>query len=115
MLMMIRVITFSLLLCAGGCHPWFKSDPSLKEKSKNAPVLISPEGYPYKTGTPSWVPLIDACMANGGQRDACINGLPERELDEFLKWEQQHQRRDLLDIRRRLNSSAWIYLEKQPV
>ena len=93
--MIRRVITISLLLSSSGCHPWFKSDFSLKEKPEMPPVLVSPEGYPYRTGTPSWVPLIDACMANGGQRDVCIEELPEQELEKFLKWEQR--RRDLLE------------------
>lgn len=100
--MMTRVVTFSLLLGVSGCHPWFKSDFSLKEKPEMAPVLVSPDGYPYNVGTPSWVPLIDACMANGGQRDVCTEELPEQELEKFLKWEQLHRRRDLMENRRPL-------------
>jgi hypothetical protein len=67
---------------------------------------MSPEGYPYKAGTPSWVPLIDVCMADGGQRTACIEQLPEQELEKLRKWEQQQRRRDLLEIRPRVNSAG---------
>lgn len=61
---------------------------------------MSPEGYPYKTGTPGWVPLIDACMTRGGRRDVCIDELPDQEREKFLEWEQQHRRRDLMGVRR---------------
>ncbi|MBT4494831.1 MAG: hypothetical protein HOC70_16420 [Gammaproteobacteria bacterium] len=111
----MRVITFCLLLSAGGCHPWFKSDFSLKEKTVKPPALISPDGYPYKAGTPSWVPLIDACMTNGERRDVCIEKLPEQELEKFLKWEQRHRRRDLMGNRHRLSVSAWLHVRIQPV
>jgi hypothetical protein len=66
---------------------------------------MSPDGYPYEAGTPRWVPLIDACIANGGKRSDCIEGLPVQEYERFLTWEREHRRRQLLEIRRRLNSS----------
>ena len=96
---MIRFITFSLLLVTSGCHPWFKSDFSLKDKPETSPVLMAPDDYPYRPGTPSWVPLIDACILNGGRRHDCIEGLPEQEYKKFLIWEQSHGRRELMKSR----------------
>lgn len=101
----MRVLTFCLLLLTGGCHPWFKSDFSLQKKPETPPVLMSPDGYPYEAGTPSWVPLIDACIANGGKRSDCIEGLPVQEYEKFLTWEREHRRRQLLEIRHRPDSS----------
>lgn len=89
-----------LLVAMCGCHPWFESDLSAGNQPEQPPVLMSPDGYPYRPGTPSWVPLIDACMARGGQRNQCIEGLPSEELEKFLRWEQGQRRHELIRERR---------------
>lgn len=55
------------------------------------PVLIA-QDYPnipgYVPGTPPWIPLIDACMTAGGQRNDCIEALPPDIYAEFLAAER---------------------------
>ena len=63
------------------------------------PTLTAPDNQ-YIPGTPSWVPLIDACMASGGLRGDCINALPAEELHKLETWEESHQRRELLRMHR---------------
>ncbi|HAK50316.1 MAG TPA: hypothetical protein DCM54_00210 [Gammaproteobacteria bacterium] len=100
---MSHMILFLLPLLLSGCHPWFKSDFSLKDKPETPPVIMTPEG-PYKVGTPSWVQLIDVCMKNGGVRNDCIESLPEDEYERFLIWERGNRRHELLEIRKGLHN-----------
>ena len=37
-----------------------------------------------------WVPLIDSCMANGGQRTQCIESLPPDVLAQLEAWEAEN-------------------------
>ena len=53
------------------------------------------QGLKYVPGTPSWVPLIDACMEAGGSRNDCIGALPPEELKKLEKSEQQRRMRPL--------------------
>ena len=72
-------------------HPWFKSGPGAPADQE--PVLTAPPGQTYPPGTPSWVPLIDQCMAAGGSRSECVEALPPAELHAFRDWEQQRAQR----------------------
>jgi hypothetical protein len=103
-----------------GCHPWFRIGNGAPADQE--PVLISPteeehhsarapgwedfhereraqrqeawqQGRKHVRGTPSWVPLIDACMEAGESRSNCIDALPEEELAKLEAWESGHSRR----------------------
>ena len=50
------------------------------------------QGHKHLPGTPSWVPLIDACMEAGGDRNDCIEALPEEEMKKLEAWEQRDTR-----------------------
>lgn len=80
-------ITIALALFLSGCHPWFKMGPGAPADQK--PEITTPNGK-YLPGTPSWVPLIDACMEAGGTRNDCIAALPEEELKKLEAWEQRN-------------------------
>ncbi len=60
----------------------------------------SPDLPGYVPGTPAWVPLIDACMTDGGGRNDCIEALPAEIYAEFLAWEQDGRRRALMRLPR---------------
>ncbi len=50
------------------------------------------QGHKHLPGTPSWVPLIDACMEAGGDRNDCIEALPDEEMKKLEAWEQRDRR-----------------------
>ena len=79
----VLVVLFSLLCSA--CHPWFESGPGAPEDQR--PELTSETGY--TPGTPPWIPLIDACKANGGTRGECIESLPPDMLEALESWERE--------------------------
>jgi hypothetical protein len=56
----------------------------------------------YLPGTPPWVPLIDACMTAGGQRNDCIEALPPDMYAAFLAAERARaaERRALMQLPR---------------
>ena len=60
----------AIVLLVGSCmsHPWFKSRFPWEDKPdpNQKPVLSNSRGETYLPGTPSWVPLVDDCMAAGG-------------------------------------------------
>jgi len=80
---LLLICLFSVLISA--CHPWFRSGPGAPEDQQ--PELASETGY--VPGTPPWVPLIDACMSNGGTRDECIEALPLDMLEALESWERE--------------------------
>ena len=96
-------ICAALMMCASCGHPWFQSRqqapadqrPELTAAVPPDPGTASDE---YLPGTPSWVPLIDACMREGGSRGACIDALPPEEKAALEQWEQETaaKRRELL-------------------
>jgi hypothetical protein len=86
------VLLIGTLLLATGCgHPWFKSRFPWEEQRDpdQPPVIVNSAGEPYLPGTPSWVPLIDDCMAGGGSRGECIEALPPEELAKLEAWEAE--------------------------
>jgi hypothetical protein len=68
--------------------------------------VVHGQDYPdipgYVPGTPPWVPLIDACMTAGGQRNDCIEALPPDMYAEFLAAERARaaERAALLQLAR---------------
>ncbi len=58
--------------------------------AEEQPVLTNSRGERYYPGTPTYVPLIDDCLALGGTRGACIEALPP---DELKKLEAEEARR----------------------
>ena len=91
------LLVFSILCSA--CHPWFKSGPGAPDDQQ--PEITSETGY--VPGTPPWVPVIDACMANGGTRGECIESLPPEMLEALESWEREiaFRRRALMRTRQR--------------
>jgi hypothetical protein len=55
----------------------------------------------YRPGTPPWVPVIDDCMAAGGNRNDCIEALPPDLYAGFLEWERGPEWRRGADILKR--------------
>ena len=64
--------------------------PTLRKAEGRPSVLTNSRGEHYYTGTPTYVPLIDDCLALGGTRGACIEALPP---DELKKLEAEEARR----------------------
>ena len=95
-----RVMAWTLasaaLLLVASCetHPWFKSRFPWEEQPdpNQQPVITNSAGERYHTGTPSWVPLVDDCLREGGNRTDCIDSLPAEELEKFHEWEQNNRR-----------------------
>jgi hypothetical protein len=84
-------------LLVSGCHPWFKSHYPWEDMRdpNQQPVVNTDDGGSYSTGshnpnTPSYVPLIDACLSKGESRSECIESLPPEEL---AKLEAEEARR----------------------
>ena len=42
--------------------------------------------------SPGWLPLVDDCLAAGGNRTDCIDDLPAEELAKFREWEARRRR-----------------------
>ena len=74
----MKTIIVALILCAGIA--------SAEEQT----VLTNSRGERYHPGTPTYVPLIDDCLALGGTRPDCIEALPP---DELKKLEAEEARR----------------------
>jgi hypothetical protein len=89
----LGVLLTAIVLLVGSCmsHPWFKSRFPWEDKPdpNQKPVLTNSRGETYLPGTPSWVPLVDDCMAAGGNRTDCSNNLPPDELAKLQRWEQE--------------------------
>ncbi len=64
--------------------------PTLRKAEGRPSVLTNSRGEHYYIGTPTYVPLIDDCLALGGTRGACIEALPP---DELKKLEAEEARR----------------------
>lgn len=82
----------ALLGCAGCGHPWFQSGsgaPAEQLPELMAPTTPDTAPKAYLPGTPSWVPLIDACMRSGRSRGDCIDALPAEQLAELERWERE--------------------------
>ena len=81
-------------LILAGCHPWFESRFPWDEQPDpdQQPILTNSAGERYHPGTPSWVPLVDDCLAAGGNRTDCIDNLPPEELTKFREWEARNRR-----------------------
>jgi hypothetical protein len=92
----LGVLLTAIVLLVGSCmsHPWFKSRFPWQDKPdpNQKPVLTNSRGETYLPGTPSWVPLVDDCMAAGGNRTDCTNNLPPDELAKLQRWEQGTRR-----------------------
>jgi hypothetical protein len=92
----LGVLLTAIVLLVGSCmsHPWFKSRFPWEDKPdpNQKPVLTNSRGETYLPGTPSWVPLVDDCMAAGGNRTDCSNNLPPDELAKLQRWEQRMRR-----------------------
>ncbi len=92
----LGVLLTAIVLLVGSCmsHPWFKSRFPWEDKPdpNQKPVLTNSRGETYLPGTPSWVPLVDDCMAAGGNRTDCSNNLPPDELAKLQRWEQRMTR-----------------------
>jgi hypothetical protein len=71
---------------------------SLVLLAAQVPALSAQVESPKNSATPSWLPLIDACMGAGGHRNECIESLPEGELRKLEAWERRRgmERRALL-------------------
>ena len=74
----MKTLIVVLILCAGIAS------------AEEQPVLTNSRGERYYPGTPTYVPLIDDCLALGGTRGACIEALPP---DELKKLEAEEARR----------------------
>ena len=92
----LGVLLTAIVLLGGSCmsHPWFKSRFPWEDKPdpNQKPVLTNSRGETYLPGTPSWVLLVDDCMAAGGNRTDCSNNLPPDELAKLQRWEQRMRR-----------------------
>ena len=84
----LTILRLALIIISSGCLFWF--DFGSSAAADNKPALVSPPTQKYVPGTPSWVPLIDTCMATGGRRADCIEALPPEELQKLEAWEQQN-------------------------
>lgn len=113
-MLIMRVAGLSLvasLLVVSGCgHPWSENRWSWQEPPgpDQQPVITNSEGPNYDSGTPTWAPLIDACMNAGGSRGECIAALPPEELARLEAWEAEQgaKRRSQMALRQTLNTSA---------
>jgi hypothetical protein len=90
----LLVVGAALLMASCMTHPWFKSRFPWEEQPDpdKKPVITNSAGERYNPGTPSFVPLIDNCMAEGGSRTYCIDNLPPEEMKKFLDWEKKNRR-----------------------
>jgi hypothetical protein len=95
--LLLLTLSAAMLLISGGCHPWFESRYPWEENPdrNQTPVITTSDGSRYESGshypgTPSYVPLIDACLSEGGSRGECIESLPPEEL---AKLEAEEARR----------------------
>jgi hypothetical protein len=89
------ILLTAAVLIVASCttHPWFKSrfpweDPPDPDQQ---PILVNSSGERYHPGTPSWVPLVDNCIREGGGRADCIDQLPPDEKAKFHQWEQERR------------------------
>lgn len=82
--------TTIIFISLAGCHPWFSVGAGAGAPEDQQPELTKPPQQTYEFGTPSWVPLIDACMASGGNRNECIESLPPEELEKLRASEQRN-------------------------
>ena len=80
--MLLKIIV-ALILCIGLCD-------DIVSAEEQPSVLTNGRGERYYPGTPTYVPLIDDCLALGGTRGACIEALPP---DELKKLEAEEARR----------------------
>jgi len=60
---------------------------------------VQVESNQYQSDVPYWVPLIDQCMAKGGERIACIESLPSEVLTDLEQWERNRNRGALIKTR----------------
>ncbi len=99
-IVMLMVGAFMTLVASCMTHPWFKSRFPWEEQPdpNQQPVLTNSAGERYHPATPTWVPLVDNCLRNGGNRTECIDNLPPEELKKFHDWEQHNRRGRRLDI-----------------
>jgi hypothetical protein len=83
----MRLLTMLLVsaLLVGCVHPWSKPGTGASEDEQ--PEITTESGY--VPGTPPWVPLIDACMAQGATRSDCIASLPPDVLEAFEASERE--------------------------
>ena len=85
----------ALMVCAGCGHaPDQSGGPAPPDHGPVATTTDATDAGAgndrYLPGTPSWVPLIDACMAGGGSRGDCIAALPPEELAALEQWEREN-------------------------
>ena len=80
--------TTIIFISLAGCHPWFSVGSGAPAAQQ--PESTKPPQQSYELSTPSWVPLIDACLASGGKRNECLESLPPEELEKLRAWEQRN-------------------------
>ena len=73
-------------------------DPGVPLEGTDGRLTVPSEQFP-------WVPLIDACMAEGGARNDCIEALPPEVLAELEAWEAQNAALRRRQLERRMGGS----------